>query len=73
MIEERSFPPGSYVIRTGQQLRWLIAYLLEPQSDDGLLFWNFFDRHLVPQWGGGYYAYPVFRLMDKTDLKTQVN
>ncbi len=68
--EKKVFPEGTYIIRTGQKLRWLIAYLLEPQADDGLLFWNFFDRYLVAQWGGNYYPYPVYRLMENTDLKT---
>ena len=29
-----------------QPLRNLIFYLLEPQSDDGLVTWNFFDTYL---------------------------
>ena len=70
-LEEKTFAPGSVVVKTGQPLRGLIAYLLEPQSDDGLLFWNFLDRYLVPQWGGGYYPFPVYRLMDKTKLNTR--
>jgi len=68
VVEEKVFPAGTYVIRTGQKLGSLIAYLLEPQSDDGLLFWNYFDRYLVPQWGGSYYPYPVYRLMEKQKL-----
>jgi hypothetical protein len=68
VVEEKTFAPGDYIIRTGQQLRWLVAYLMEPRADDGLLFWNFLDRHLVPQWGGGFYPYPIYRLMDKTEL-----
>ncbi len=71
IVEEKTFAPGDYVIRTGQKLRWLIAYLMEPRSDDGLLFWNFLDRYLVPQWGGGFYPYPVCRVMEKTELKTE--
>lgn len=34
---------GDYVIDLAQPLANLIFYLLEPQSDDGLLCWNFFD------------------------------
>lgn len=64
------FPAGTYVIRTAQQLGNLAAYLLEPQSNDGLLFWNFFDRYMVPQWGQGYNPYPVYKVLTKTDLKT---
>jgi hypothetical protein len=53
-----------------QPLANLAAYLLEPQSNDGLMTWNFFDRYLVPQWGTGYNQYPVFKVLEKADLKT---
>ena len=61
-IETKSFSKGTSIIYTNQQLGYLIAYLLEPETDDGYLKWNFFDRYLVPQWGSGYYPYPVYRL-----------
>ena len=64
------FPAGTIVVRTGQPLANLAAYLLEPQSNDGLLTWNYFDRYLVPQWGMGFSPYPVYKVIDRTDLKT---
>jgi len=64
------FPAGTLVVRTGQPLGNVIAYLLEPQSNDGLVVWNFFDRSLVPQWGMGYNPYPVYKVLDRVDLKT---
>ena len=66
ILEEKEFPAGTYFIKTGQKLGNLAACLLEPQSDDGLLLWNYFDKYLVPQWGGDYFAYPVYRMMEKT-------
>jgi dipeptidyl-peptidase-4 len=63
--ENRTFAPGTYLIPTAQPLGNLAAYLLEPQSDDSMLLWNFFDRYLVPQWGRGYYPYPVYRIIEK--------
>jgi hypothetical protein len=42
----RTFPAGSIVVRTGQKLGNLVVYLLEPQSEDGLTTWNFFDDAL---------------------------
>ncbi len=68
--EVKEFPAGTYIIKTAQKLGNLAAYLLEPQTDDGLLFWNFFDKYLVPQWGNGYNPYPVYRLVEKTELKS---
>jgi len=64
------FPAGTLVIRMTQPLANLAAYLIEPQSNDGLMTWNFFDRYLVPQWGMGYNQYPVYKVIEKTDLKT---
>jgi hypothetical protein len=68
IVEEKEFPKGTVVVKTSQPLASLAAYLLEPQSDDGLLKWNYFDKYLVPQWGGDYFPYPVYRLMNKVDL-----
>ena len=68
VVEEKTFPEGTDIIKTNQKLRYLIAYLLEPLADDGLLYWNYFDRYLVPQWGGGFYPYPVYRLVENTKL-----
>jgi hypothetical protein len=42
----RTFPAGSYLIPTAQARGILAVYLLEPESDDGLVTWNFFDPSL---------------------------
>lgn len=68
---QKEFPAGTHVVRTSQPLGNLIAYLLEPQTDDGLRFWNYFDRYLVPQWGRGYNPYPVYKIIESVDLKTK--
>jgi dipeptidyl-peptidase-4 len=69
--ESMAFPAGTIVIRTAQPLANLAAYLLEPQSNDGLMTWNYLDRYLVPQWGMGYSPYPVYKVIKKIELKTQ--
>jgi hypothetical protein len=61
-------PANSVVIRMAQPLSCLAAYLLEPESNDGLLTWNFLDRYLVPQWGRGFNPYPVCRIMQPVSL-----
>jgi hypothetical protein len=58
MSESRELRAGTYIVRTKQPLGILATYLLEPQSDDGLVTWNFFDGALT---SGA--AYPVLRLM----------
>jgi hypothetical protein len=53
----QTLPAGTVVIRTGQPLSILAAYLLEPESDDGLTTWNVFDAALrVGE------AHPVMRI-----------
>lgn len=53
---------GDFIIDMAQPLANLIFYMLEPQSDDGLLSWNFFDQILkssnVPF---SPVEYPVFK------------
>jgi hypothetical protein len=71
-MEKRVFPEGTYFVGTAQPLANLIAYLLEPQSDDGLVVWNYFDRYLVPQWGRGTQTYPVFKLLKPVTLVKEI-
>jgi hypothetical protein len=45
--ETLTFPAGSILVRAAQPLGTLAAYLLEPESDDGLTTWNFLDAYLA--------------------------
>ena len=62
VIDTLNFQTGTIIVRTAQPLANVAAYLLEPQSNDGMVIWNFFDRYLVPQWGIGYNPYPVYKV-----------
>ena len=62
------FKAGTYVIRTAQPLANLAAYMLEPQTNDGLLTWNFMDRYLEPQWGKGFNVYPIYKIIEATKI-----
>ncbi len=55
----QALPPKSFIISTAQPRGALIVYLLEPESEDGLTNWNFFDADLKK---GG--RYPVTRIFD---------
>ena len=67
-VEKREFPKGTLVVRMAQPLANLAAYLLEPESDDGLLVWNAFDKYIAREWGRGTETYPVFKLYAPENL-----
>ncbi len=64
--ESRSVPAGTLLVRTGQPLGSLAVYFLEPQSEDGLCTWNFFDDVLKEG-----QDYPVFRLLRPAALTAE--
>ena len=59
---KKTFKTGDYRVDVAQPLAWVIFYLLEPQSDDGLVYWNFFDEYLnSPPSTSGKRTFPVFK------------
>jgi hypothetical protein len=50
-------PAGTTIVPTNQPLGTLAVYLLEPESEDGLLTWNFFD-----EWATQGSTFPVVRI-----------
>lgn len=63
--EHRRMPVATILVRTNQRLGNLAAFLLEPQSEDGLTTWNFFDEGLAV---GKDFA--VVRVPEKVELKS---
>ncbi|MFA6127851.1 MAG: M14 family metallopeptidase [Bacteroidales bacterium] len=60
---KKTVPAGSYYVDMAQPLAWLTFYLMEPQSDDGLLYWNYFDEYLKKAGvEKGAVAYPVLKV-----------
>jgi len=66
--EKMEFPADTIVVRLAQPLGNVAAYLLEPESDDGLMAWNFLDKHITSQWGRGFRTSPVYRLLTPENL-----
>ena len=64
----QGIPPRSFIVSTAQPRGVLAVYLLEPESDDGVTTWNFFDRDLKK---GG--RYPVTRIFDLSRRGRLVN
>jgi len=52
---EQSLPLGSLIVSARQPLGRLAAQLLEPESEDSLSSWNFFEAQTTD-------SYPVLRL-----------
>ena len=69
---QTEFKAGTYIIRTAQPLANLAAYMLEPQTNDGLLTWNLLDRYLLPQWGNGFNPYPVYKIIKPIKIEDTV-
>ncbi|HYT88429.1 MAG TPA: S9 family peptidase, partial [Gemmataceae bacterium] len=61
----RHVPAGTILVRTAQPLGGLAAYLLEPQAEDGLCAWTFFDAGLKEG-----QEYPILRLPKPRPLTT---
>jgi dipeptidyl aminopeptidase/acylaminoacyl peptidase len=61
--ESKRMEAGTILVRTAQPLGSLAAYLLEPQSADGLATWNFFDAVAEEK-----KDYPVRRLVARQPL-----
>lgn len=55
----------AYIVDLAQPLANLIFYMLEPESDDGLVNWNFFDEYFREQkLDKKKVAYPIFKYFE---------
>jgi hypothetical protein len=64
------FPPGSVRVPSGQPLGLLAAAMLEPESRDSLLAWNFFPEILQrTEYIEGYAIAPLAERMLAADPK----
>lgn len=65
--EKINFPVGTILVRTAQPLGRLVFYLLEPESDDGLVNWNYFDAYLETG-----KTFPVYKLMENQNIASRL-
>jgi len=68
----KTFTEGTVIVTLDQPLANVVAYLLEPESDDGLLRWNFFDRYITKQWSRRQLPFPVYKLYDSVNIAKTV-
>jgi len=64
---EVEFPAGTLYVTMAQPLGKVAATLLEPESDDGLVAWNFLDRYLAGSFGRAA-PFPIYKLMEPADF-----
>ena len=51
---DMQFPPGTYVVPTAQFLGRLVTHMLEPETEDNVVYWNTMDAWIPrPGSGGG--------------------
>ena len=62
----RSLPAGTYVVRAAQPFGLLAFYLLEPESEDGLMQWSFYDGIVAP-----HADFPVLRITKPATLRVK--
>jgi len=74
LTQTRTFPKGTFIIRTGQTMGRVAAHLLEPETNDSVVRWNAMDALLPdpPREGRGPSLMPIFKLMLPTALPTRV-
>lgn len=66
----KKFSKGDFVVDLAQPLANFIFFLLEPQSDDGLVNWNFFDEHFKSSGiDNKPVEYPVFKFYKEPKSK----
>ena len=63
-VAQLSVAPGALFVPADQPLARLAFYLLEPESDDGLVTWNIIEEGLAAG-----EAYPVYRVTNTTALR----
>jgi hypothetical protein len=64
----QEFPVGTYVVPTAQVLGRLVTHMLEPETDDNVVYWNTMDAW-IPRDGG---VVPIYKLMRAAPLSSTV-
>ena len=72
---EREFPRGTFVVPTGQVLGRVVAHMLEPETDDNVVYWNTMDAWLPrpsAAENGAPPLVPIFKLMTPRPLPSVI-
>ncbi len=72
---QEGFPKGTYVVPTGQMMGRIASHLLEPESDDNLIYWGTMSRWLplaALEEGGDPPILPIYKLMEPVPLPARI-
>jgi len=73
---EMEFPEGTYVVPTGQMMGRIASHLLEPETNDNLIYWGAMDRWLplaaLHGDGDDPVLVPIYKLMAPTPLPARL-
>ncbi len=73
---ELTFPEASFVVPVGQMMGRVASHLLEPETNDNLLYWGTMDRWLplaqLHAGGDDPVFVPIYRLMAPTPLPARL-
>jgi hypothetical protein len=70
---KETFPIGSFIVSMQQPKAALIFYLLEAESDDGLVNWNYLDRVFERTTKDGTpTVYPIYRAKTQPNVAREI-
>jgi len=70
---KETFPAGSFIVSMQQPKAALIFYLLEAESDDGLVNWNYLDRVFErTAKDGSPSVYPIYRAKTQPGIAREI-
>ena len=71
-------PEGTYIVRMSQNASRLVSELMEPDTDDSLVVWNFLDHDLPSQEAlqrqnqNEPFLLPIYRIMQTGGMRTTI-
>jgi dipeptidyl-peptidase 4 len=79
LTREVTLPVGTYIVRTGQMQGRVVSHMLEPESTDGVVYWNHLDAWIPKEAVEEYRAgngdpppFPIDNLMAPIPLSTRL-
>ncbi len=73
---QESFPKGTYVVPAGQMQGRIVSHLLEPETEDNLIYWGTMNRWLplaqLEEEGSEAALIPIYKLMSPLPVPARI-